>query len=127
MRRRDLRVDDETLFEFYDERIGPDVVSERHFDKWWKDARADDPTLLDFDPDAVLAADAEELDASAFPKTWQQGSFELPLSYEFYAGGARRRPGSVRRRDRARAGAVPEPAGRQPPSAGRSPAFGWNW
>ncbi|TJY65347.1 ATP-dependent RNA helicase HrpA [Arthrobacter sp. CAU 1506] len=83
MRRRDLRVDDETLFEFYDERIGPDVVSERHFDKWWKDARANDPTLLDFDPDAVLAADAEELDASAFPKVWQQGSFELPLSYEF--------------------------------------------
>ncbi|MET1155572.1 ATP-dependent RNA helicase HrpA [Arthrobacter sp.] len=83
MRRRDLRVDDETLFEFYDERIGPDVVSERHFDKWWKDARADDPTLLDFDPDAVLAADADELDASAFPKTWRQGSFELPLSYEF--------------------------------------------
>src|SRR6185312_9103642 len=83
MRRRDLRVDDETLFEVYDERIGPEVVSERHFDKWWKDARADDPTLLDFDPDAVLAADAEELDASAFPKTWQQGSFELPLSYEF--------------------------------------------
>ena len=33
MRRRDLLVDDETLFEFYDARIGPEVVSERHFDK----------------------------------------------------------------------------------------------
>ena len=34
MRRRDILVDDETLFAFYDARIGPDVVSERHFDKW---------------------------------------------------------------------------------------------
>ncbi|NKX49971.1 DUF3418 domain-containing protein, partial [Arthrobacter deserti] len=24
---------------FYDQRIGPEVVSERHFDKWWKQAR----------------------------------------------------------------------------------------
>ena len=31
-RRRDIVVDDETLYEFYDERVGPDVVSARHFD-----------------------------------------------------------------------------------------------
>ncbi len=49
MRRRDLLVDDETLFEFYDARVGADVVSERHFDKWWKDARREHPDLLDFD------------------------------------------------------------------------------
>ena len=31
VRRRDLLVDDETLFDFYDQRIGPDVVSGRPF------------------------------------------------------------------------------------------------
>ncbi|THJ66173.1 ATP-dependent RNA helicase HrpA [Arthrobacter echini] len=83
LRRRDLRVDDETLFEFYDQRIGPDVVSERHFDSWWKKARHDRPDLLDFDPDQLRSDDAAELDETAFPTTWHQGGFELPLTYEF--------------------------------------------
>ncbi|WP_269937079.1 ATP-dependent RNA helicase HrpA [Arthrobacter sp. HY1533] len=83
MRRRDLRVDDETLFEFYDERVGGDVVSERHFDKWWKNARHENPALLDFDTHVVMAEEPA-LDEAAFPKTWVQGEFELPLSYEFH-------------------------------------------
>ena len=83
MRRRDLRVDDETLFEFYDERVGAEVVSERHFDKWWKAARHENPALLDFDTHVVMAEEAG-LDEAAFPKTWTEGEFELPLSYEFH-------------------------------------------
>ncbi|MBT8161089.1 MULTISPECIES: ATP-dependent RNA helicase HrpA [Arthrobacter] len=84
MRRRDILVDDHTLFEFYDARIGKDVVSERHFDKWWKDARQQDPTLLDFDQSLLMSDDAESLDDSAYPKTWLHKGFELPLSYEFH-------------------------------------------
>ncbi|WP_113718665.1 ATP-dependent RNA helicase HrpA [Arthrobacter dokdonensis] len=90
MRRRDLRVDDESLFEFYDERVGADVVSERHFDKWWKNARHENPALLDFDTHVVMAEEPE-LDEAAFPKTWTAGEFELPLSYEFHPTA----PGSV--------------------------------
>ncbi|HEX7202280.1 MAG TPA: ATP-dependent RNA helicase HrpA [Arthrobacter sp.] len=84
MRRRDLLVDDETLFEFYDARIGPDVVSERHFDKWWKEARQKNPDLLDYDKSLLLSDDADDLDDSAYPKTWLHKGFELPLSYEFH-------------------------------------------
>ncbi|WP_427117740.1 ATP-dependent RNA helicase HrpA [Pseudarthrobacter scleromae] len=84
MRRRDLLVDDETLFEFYDARIGPDVVSERHFDKWWKEARQKNPDLLDYDKSLLLSDDADGLDDSAYPKTWLHKGFELPLSYEFH-------------------------------------------
>lgn len=84
MRRRDILVDDETLFEFYDARIGPDVVSERHFDKWWKEARQQDPTLLDFDQSLLISEDADALDDSAYPKTLLHKGFELPLSYEFH-------------------------------------------
>ena len=83
MRRRDLRASDEDLFEFYDARVGADVVSERHFDRWWKQARRDDEALLDFDPDALLRADAEELDVDAYPRTWRHGTLDLDLSYEF--------------------------------------------
>ncbi|MDQ0755825.1 hypothetical protein QFZ61_001812 [Arthrobacter sp. B3I4] len=84
MRRRDILVDDETLFEFYDARIGKDVVSERHFDKWWKEARQQDPALLDFDQSLLISDDADALDDSAYPKTWLHRGFELPLSYEFH-------------------------------------------
>lgn len=83
MRRRDILVDDQTLFEFYDARVGKDVVSERHFDKWWKEARQQDPALLDFEKSLLISEDADELDDSAYPKTWLHKGFELPLSYEF--------------------------------------------
>ena len=84
MRRRDILVDDETLFEFYDARIGKDVVSERHFDKWWKDARQQDPALLDFDQALLISEDADALDDSAYPQALLHKGFELPLSYEFH-------------------------------------------
>lgn len=84
MRRRDILVDDETLFEFYDARIGKDVVSERHFDKWWKEARQQDPALLDFDQALLISEDADALDDSAYPQTLLHKGFELPLSYEFH-------------------------------------------
>ena len=37
-------VDDEMLFDFYDQRVGSEVTSTQHFDRWWKDARRTDPT-----------------------------------------------------------------------------------
>ncbi|WP_285240759.1 ATP-dependent RNA helicase HrpA [Pseudarthrobacter sp. MEB009] len=84
MRRRDLMVDDETLFEFYDARIGAEVVSERHFDKWWKGARREQPDLLDYDKSLLISNDADDLDDSAYPKSWLHKGFDLPLSYEFH-------------------------------------------
>jgi ATP-dependent helicase HrpA len=36
VRRRDILVDDEALFAFFDERVPASVVSGRHFDAWWK-------------------------------------------------------------------------------------------
>ncbi|MGP5663868.1 ATP-dependent RNA helicase HrpA [Glutamicibacter arilaitensis] len=82
MRRHDLRISDEDLFAFYDARVGAEVYSERHFDRWWKQARATDPTLLDFDPEALLV-EGDSVDERAFPTTWQLGSIHLPLSYEY--------------------------------------------
>ena len=83
LRRRDLRVSDEDLFDFYDPRLPESIVSERHFDRWWKKTRTGQPTLLDFDPEALLEDEAKELDQGAFPTTWHHGSIELPLEYEY--------------------------------------------
>ena len=38
-RRRDIVVDEHTLFDFYDARVGAEVVSGAHFDQWWKQER----------------------------------------------------------------------------------------
>jgi ATP-dependent helicase HrpA len=89
-RRRDIRVDDETLFELYDTRIPADVVSTRHFDRWWKSARRETPDLLTFTPEMLTnAAAAGQVREEDYPDRVEltQG-LTLPLSYAFAPGAA---------------------------------------
>jgi ATP-dependent helicase HrpA len=85
--RRELLVDEETIFRFYDERVPASVVSARHFDRWWQKESRRDPHLLDLDPRALLAHEAP--DAEAFPDEWRAGGLTLPLSYAFEPGSER--------------------------------------
>ncbi|MGY4765956.1 ATP-dependent RNA helicase HrpA [Kribbella sp. CWNU-51] len=84
-RRRDLLVDDETLFAFYDERIGAEVVTGTHFDTWWKKARQRDPDLLDFERSLVVREGAE-VKAEEFPLHWTQNGMTFDLTYAFEPG-----------------------------------------
>ncbi len=85
-RRRDIKVDDQTLYDFYDARIPADVVSGRHFDAWWKQARRTTPQLLDLSLE-VLARDV--VDLGDYPDVWTSESLALPLEYAFAPGSAR--------------------------------------
>ena len=85
-RRRDLIVDDETVFGFYDERIPESVVSARHFDTWWKKESRRRPDLLTFTEDLLLSDRAGGISADDYPTTWRQGSLELSLTYQFEPG-----------------------------------------
>ncbi|MFG1794704.1 ATP-dependent RNA helicase HrpA [Nocardia sp. NPDC049149] len=85
-RRRDILVDDEVLFEFYDKRLPADIVSVRHFDSWWKSAKRKDPALLDFSTSTVVNEGAAVLDPAAFPDAWRQGELSFPLTYQFEPG-----------------------------------------
>ncbi|MFI5498839.1 ATP-dependent RNA helicase HrpA [Nocardia asteroides] len=85
-RRRDILVDDEVLFEFYDRRLPADIVSVRHFDSWWRKAERGDPALLDFSTDTVVNAGAAALDPTDFPDSWRQGELSFPLTYQFEPG-----------------------------------------
>ena len=87
-RRRDILVDDQVLFDFYDERIPADVVSVRHFDSWWRTQRRKDPNLLDFTASTVVNDDAAVLDPAAYPDGWRQGELSFPLTYQFEPGQA---------------------------------------
>jgi ATP-dependent helicase HrpA len=81
-RRRGLIADDTALFAFYDRRIPAEVISARHFDTWWKQARAADPALLDLSPADLIAVSAEEISPDNYPARWA----DLPVSYEFAPG-----------------------------------------
>ncbi|SNS25660.1 ATP-dependent RNA helicase HrpA [Rhodococcoides kyotonense] len=87
-RRRDIVVDDDALFEFYDARVGPDAVSARHFDTWWKKARKAAPELLDFTAATVVNPDAASVLGGDYPDAWRQGEIQFPLTYQFEPGSA---------------------------------------
>jgi ATP-dependent helicase HrpA len=84
-RRRDLLVDDHTLFDFYDRRIPAEVVSARHFDAWWKRAGQQRPDLLDFER-SMLRRATDAPDAVDYPDTWVTGGHRLRLTYQFEPG-----------------------------------------
>ena len=85
-RRRDILVDERTLFEFYDQRIGTEVVSQKHFDTWWKKAQQKDPELLNFERSFLINDDAEQVSKLDFPNFWHQGNLKLKLTYQFEPG-----------------------------------------
>jgi len=90
-RRRDILVDDDTLFDFYDQRIPADVVSAAHFDSWWKRARKDRPDLLSFWTSMLFSPQAPEVSPDDYPTHWQAGEagdLDLTVSYQFEPGTA---------------------------------------
>jgi ATP-dependent helicase HrpA len=90
-RRRGIVVDEHTLFDFYDARVGAECVSGAHFDTWWKRTRRERPDLLTFDP-AMLTHDAAgEIREEDYPQEWQSSLGEgltFPISYHFEPGTA---------------------------------------
>ncbi len=90
-RRRDIVVDEHTLFDFYDARVGAEVVSGAHFDQWWKKARREQPELLTFDPSMLTHDTVAEIREADFPQAWQSAAGEgltFPISYHFEPGAA---------------------------------------
>ncbi|SFM96610.1 ATP-dependent helicase HrpA [Izhakiella capsodis] len=85
-RRRDIMVDDESLFAFYDQRVDHEVVSARHFDSWWKRTAREQPDLLNFEREMLIKDGADKVSKLDFPNFWQQGNLKLRLSYQFEPG-----------------------------------------
>jgi ATP-dependent helicase HrpA len=84
--RSDLRVDDDTLYAFFDQRVPDDVVSVRHFDAWWRKVVGHDPHRLDLSLDDVVVPEADRLDAAEFPDEWHHGDVVAPIHYSYDPG-----------------------------------------
>lgn len=85
-RRRDILVDDEELFDFYDERLPDHVVSGAHFDSWWKHKRREDPDLLNFEHSMLIRESAEAVTKHDYPDSWRQGALKFKVTYQFEPG-----------------------------------------
>ena len=91
VRRRDILVDEDILFDFFDRRVPDDVTDVRRFDRWWRDQIGERPGLLDLSVDDLLSPGAADVDAEAYPSSWSMGEsagqrIELPIDYEFDPG-----------------------------------------
>ena len=85
-RKRDILVDEETLFAFYDERIPEDIVNGKGFEAWRKKVEVDNPDILKFDRAALQAREAEEVTAAHYPDELVLGGVRYPLDYRFEPG-----------------------------------------
>jgi ATP-dependent helicase HrpA len=85
-RRRDILVDDETLYDFYDGRIPEHVVSGAHFDSWWKNKRREEPEALNFEQSMLINENAEAVTKADYPDSWRQGALKFRVTYQFEPG-----------------------------------------
>ncbi|MET7382193.1 ATP-dependent RNA helicase HrpA [Streptomyces sp. NPDC005526] len=85
-RRRNILVDDETLFDFYDQRVPEHVVSGAHFDSWWKRKRHEQPDFLDFEREMLIRESAEAVTKTDYPDSWRQDGLKFRVTYQFEPG-----------------------------------------
>lgn len=87
-RRRDVLVDEQVLFEFYDRRIPADVCDGRRFEKWRKQAEREQPRLLYLSKEDLMRHDADAVTEAQFPECLEVAGMSLPLDYHFEPGDA---------------------------------------
>jgi ATP-dependent helicase HrpA len=82
-RRTDILIDDDTLAAFFDRKLPLEISSVASFDHWWKEARGQDPHLLDLGVGDLIDPRAAPSDPEAFPEVWRHGDLAFPVDYEF--------------------------------------------
>lgn len=85
-RRRDLLVDEATLFDFYDARIPDSVHSTSLFHQWYWQARKRDARLLFYSRELLLRHGGDGITGESFPGHLLVHGVELSLEYHFNPG-----------------------------------------
>lgn len=85
-RRQDVLVDDEVVFQFYDECIPKGIYSSKTFDSWRKEAEKDNPEILYLSRDYLMQHSAGDITEEQYPKQLLVNNTPLPLSYHFEPG-----------------------------------------
>jgi len=85
-RRRDIVVDEQVLFDFYDERIPSQVINLAGFEAWRKKAEQSEPRLLFIERHMLMLHGAGEVTEAQFPGELEWRGMVFPLSYHFEPG-----------------------------------------
>jgi ATP-dependent helicase HrpA len=82
-RRRDIVVDEQVIFDFYNERIPESVVNLAGFDAWRKKAEQQNPKLLFLTREILMRHGAGDITQAQFPNELEWRGMVFPLSYHF--------------------------------------------
>jgi ATP-dependent helicase HrpA len=80
-RRQDVLVDEELIYAFYDKFIPRDVFSGATFERWFREASRNDPSLLKLTRDELMRHEAAGITTDAFPKTIRLGGVDCAAAY----------------------------------------------
>ena len=85
-RRQDVLVDDESIAQFYAERVPSHVHSAAAFERWREEAEAASPRLLYLSRDDLMRHTAKDVTVELFPEKLSVVGATLPLKYRFSPG-----------------------------------------
>jgi len=84
-RRKDILVDEQIIYSFYDEKVPEDVFDHRSFEKWRRETEKKDQKTLFLDR-SILIQNESEIAHSLFPNFLNIEGVPLPLEYRFEPG-----------------------------------------
>ena len=82
-RRKDIIVDEEILFSFFDELIPLSVMNLEGFEHWRKEAEHKQAKCLFIDRQRLMQHDANQITVAQFPNSLPLGDLHLPVCYHF--------------------------------------------
>jgi ATP-dependent helicase HrpA len=85
-RRRDVLVDEETIYRFYDERIPEGIYNAAGFERWRREAEEANRDILHLTREYLMQHAASSITESLFPDTIHAAGAELALRYRFDPG-----------------------------------------
>ena len=82
-RRRDILVDDEHIFNFYNDRVPEKITNLAGFEHWRKETEHQNEKLLFLAQSDVMLHGADNVSEEQFPNTLKNGDLYFPVRYEF--------------------------------------------
>lgn len=85
-RKCNILVNNDILFDFYENKINKTVVSSKEFDIWWEITRKKSPDLLNFKKNMLINNTKNEIKLIDYPNYWNYNNFKFKLTYKFKPG-----------------------------------------
>src|SRR5690625_100710 len=88
-RRPDILIDEQLIYEFYEQQIPADVYQTTTLERWYRRLPKDKQQSLFLTREFLMQHQAREVSVDIYPKHLQVNGLQLPLSYHFEPGSLR--------------------------------------